>query len=322
MKKLILPLLLIFTALGALAQNHRSEFGLQSDNDSYLAQGADRYYTDGLFFFYRHALDIKNNSTLQNKVLGFELGQKIFNPRGGNIPNAYYVDRPFAGYLFAGSTLNFLYKNESNLKFGAQLGLVGPASGAENAQTWVHKTFGFYTPTGWEFQIQNDVELNLSAEYNKLLGRFNKVKGITNVDISLASYANLGNGFTGAGVGSLLRIGNFNQLFNSASTESTVIAGNVTPLHKHEFFLYYKPMVNYIGYDATVQGSLFKSHNDPSSMEVTGHPEPIMMSNEVGVTYTTNRWVFDAEATFHTKDTKEMVWTHGWGSITALYRFN
>jgi lipid A 3-O-deacylase len=302
MKKLILPLLLIFTALGALAQSHRSEFGLQSDNDSYLGQGSDRYYTDGLFFFYRHALDVSDGSTLQNKVLGFELGQKIFNARGGNIPATRpdLIDRPFAGYLYAGSTLNFLYKNESNLKFGAQVGLVGPSSGAEVAQTWVHKTFGFYTPLGWPRQIENDVELNLS----------------------LASYANLGNGFTGAGVGPLLRIGNFNQLFNSASTESTVSTGNIAPLHKHEFFLYYKPMVNVIAYDATVQGSLFKSHNDPSSLEVTGHPEPIMMSNEVGVTYTTNRWVFDAEATFHTKDTKEMVRVHQWGSITALYRFN
>ncbi|MCC8423873.1 lipid A deacylase LpxR family protein [Mucilaginibacter sp. UR6-11] len=317
MKNFFLPLLFILITSCAIAQNHRDEVGIQSDNDSYLGQGSDRYYTDGLFLFYHHALDVKGNNVLANKVLGFELGQKIFNPRGGNIPSARYVDRPFAGYLYAGANLNFLYKNESNIKFGAQLGVVGPASGAQAAQTWVHKTFGFYTPTGWQYQIKNDVELNLSAEYNTLLARD------TAVDLSFTSYANLGNGFTGAGFGGLVRIGVFNKLFNSASTESSVIADNgATPAIKHEFFLYYRPMLNFIGYDATVQGSLFRKHDDPTSDEITLMPQRVMLSNEIGLTYTTNRWTFDAAATFHTKDVKEMVRTHQWGSVTVLYKFH
>lgn len=317
MKKLILPLLLILTAGCAVAQNHKSEFGIQTDNDSYLAQGSDRYYTDGLFFFYHHALPVKGSTTLQNKVIGFELGQKIFNPRGGNVPSAAYVDRPFAGYLYIGSTMNYLFKNESNIKFGAQLGVVGPISGAEAAQTWVHKNFGFYTPAGWQYQIKNDVELNLSAEYNKFIVRD------TAVDFSLQSYVNLGTGFTGAGVGALVRLGVFNQLFNSAATQSSVIADNsITPRVKHEFYLYYKPMLNVIGYDATVQGSLFRPNNDPASEEITLDPKRLMLSNQIGVTYTTNRWTFDAAATFHTRDVEQMVMSHSWGSVTAFYKFN
>jgi lipid A 3-O-deacylase len=323
MKKLILPLLLIFTTTCAIAQNHKTEFGIQSDNDSYLAQQSDKYYTDGLFFFYRNALPVTGSATLQNKILSFELGQKIFNPQGGNIPAPRFIDRPFAGYLYVGSNLNFLYKNESNLKVGAQIGLVGPISGAQEAQTWVHKTFGFYTPTGWEYQIQNDVELNLSAEYNRLLGRANFSNSNIKADATFASYANLGNGFTGAGVGALFRIGLLNQLFNSASTQSTAtVNSSITPLNKHELLLYYKPMLNFIGYDATVQGSLFKSHDDPNNIEITGDPERLMMSNVIGATYSTNRWVFDAAATFHTKDVKQMKSTHQWGSLTAIYRFN
>jgi lipid A 3-O-deacylase len=317
MKKLFLPLLLILTASCAMAQNHKDEFGIQTDNDSYLGQGSDRYYTDGLFFFYRHALDVKGYNKLANKVLGFELGQKIFNPQSGAVPSTSYVDRPFAGYLYAGANVNYLYKNESNLKFGAQLGLVGPASGAEAAQTWVHKNFGFYTPAGWQYQIKNDVELNLSAEYNKLIARD------TAVDFSFASYANLGNGFTGAGFGALVRLGSFNKLFNSASTQSSVTAdADYKPTNKHEFFLYYKPLLNFIGYDATVQGSLFRKHNDPTSLEITLDPERVVFSNEIGLTYTTSRWTFDAAATLHTKDVKEMVKSHQWGSVTALYRFH
>lgn len=322
MKKLLLHLLFSIIATAALAQNHSSEVGAQSDNDSYLGQGSDKYYTDGLFLFYRHALDVKGSASLQNKVLGFELGQKIFNPLGGNVPAARFIDRPFAGYLYAGANLNLLYKNESNLKLGAQIGVVGPASGAETAQTWVHKTFGFYTPTGWEYQIQNDLQLNLSAEYNRLLARANFFIPATKADVTLATYANLGNGFTGAGVGALFRAGKVNQLYNSASTQSTAIADkSFTPANKHEFFVYYKPMLNVIAYDATVQGSLFKDR-DPASMEVTLDPERLMMSNTVGLTYTTPRWVFDAAAIFRTKDVKQMRSAHQWGSVTVLYRFN
>ncbi len=314
--KLLTLLMCLLCTAGAFAQSHSQEFGIQTDNDSYLGQGSDRYYTDGIFFYYRHALDVNGNTQLANKVLGFELGQKIFNPQSGFVPGPQYVDRPFAGYLYVGSTLNFLYKNESNLKLSAQLATTGPASGAEKLQTWVHKNFGFYTPGGWQYQIKNDAELNLSAEYNRLIARGSWI------DVSLASYANLGNGFTGAGAGALIRIGSFNQLFNSVSTQSTASKTSYTgSLHPHELFFYYKPMFNYVAYDATIQGGLFDNHNDPNSQEIALDREPFIFSQQAGVAFSTNRFVFDVAAIFHTKDVKEMVQSHQWGSVTGIYRF-
>jgi len=311
-------ILCLWGSVTVFAQTHRDEFGLQTDNDSYLANGSDRYYTNGIFFYYRHALPIKADSTsLQNKILGFELGQKMFNSQSGNIPSPIYDDRPFAGYLYVASTLNLLFKNEGNIKLSAQLGVVGPASLAQATQVFTHQLLGMYKIDGWQYQIKNDPELNLSAEYNKLL-----VRGSI-ADISLSSYANLGTGFTGAGAGPLFRVGNFNQLFHSESTQSTAIVTNrVAPLHAEEFFLYYKPQVNWVGYDATIQGGLFESHDDPNSEEVVRTPEPVIFSNQVGLVYSTNHWVYDVSATFHTKDAKEMIQSHQWGSIVVLYRFN
>jgi lipid A 3-O-deacylase len=318
MRHKLLLFICLFGTLTCFAQTHRDEFGIQSDNDSYLFTGSDKYYTDGLFFYLRHALPVKSKDTasLRNKILGFELGQKIFNPQSGAIPSPIYIDRPFAGYLYAASSLNLLYKDESNLKLTAQLGVVGPASLGEKAQNFVHDNFGFYHTAGWQYQIKNDAELNLSAEYNRLLARAD------GVDISVSSYANLGNGFTGAGVGPLIRLGNFNQLFNSESTQSTAIVSRTTaPLHAKEFFFYYKPQINYVAYDATIQGSLFGSHN-ASDLEVTGHIEPVIFSQQFGVVYDTSRWTFNVFATFHTRDTKEMVQSHQWGSVLVLYHFN
>jgi lipid A 3-O-deacylase len=317
--KLLLLICLITTATASFAQTRRNEAGIQTDNDSYLLQGSDRYYTDGIYFYFRHALKVKDSTqtALANKVLGFEVGQKIFNPHSGSIPSVYFVDRPFAGYLYLGSNLNLLYRNESNIKLSAQLGVVGPASKAEQIQKFVHNAFGFYPPEGWEYQIQDNVQLNLSAEYNKLFFR------TSSIDLSLASYANLGNGFSGAGVGPLFRWGNFNQLFNSVSTQSSAIAQNrIAPLHEHEAFFYYKPQFNYVAYDATIQGGLGKDHNVPGSLEVTLNPERIVFSNQFGLMFTSNRLVFDIAATLHSREVKEMRESHAWGSLTVLYRFN
>jgi lipid A 3-O-deacylase len=319
--KLLFLLACLLGTARLYAQTHANEIGIQTDNDSYLLQGSDRYYTDGIFVYYNHALAVNNSSTLQNKVLGFEAGQKIFNPQSGSIANyngvdqPSLIDRPFAAYLYAGSTLNFLYNNESNLKLGAQLGIIGPGAQGKEVQDFVHDNFGFYHPSGWEYQVDNNAVLNLSAEYNKLLARSYAF------DVSLASYINVGNGFSGAGFGPLFRLGDFNQLFNSVSTRSTAIRQNkVAPLNKHELFFYYKPQFNYVAYDATIQGGLFTHHN-PNSMEITGNPERIIFSNQLGVAYAGKRFVFDAAAIFHTKDAKEMVQAHQWGTVTGFYRF-
>lgn len=319
--KLLLLTALLFTGINLLAQSHSNEMGAQTDNDSYLLQGSDRYYTDGFFMYFRHALAVSDNSNLQNKVLGFEFGQKIFNPQSGSIANLQgvddpkLVDRPFAAYLYIGSTLNFLYSNESNLKLSAQIGIVGPNAFGKQVQDYVHDNFGFYHPSGWEYQIANNAELNLSAEYNKLLAR------TTGVDVSFTSYVNIGNGFSGAGFGPLLRLGNFNQLFNSVSTQSSAIKkSKTTALHEHEIFFYYKPQINYVAYDATIQGGLFTSRS-PNSQEITLDKEPFILSNKLGVAFSTSRFVFDIAAIFHTKDVKEMVDAHQWGSVTGLYRF-
>lgn len=320
--KLTITLALLLAAACTFAQKtYINEIGAQTDNDSYLLQGSDRYYTDGYYMYFRHALSAEGSAALQNKVLGFEFGQKIFNPQSGSIADYQgvdhpeLVDRPFAAYLYVGSTLNLLYKNESSLKLSAQIGVVGPGALGKQIQDWVHDNFGFYHPSGWEYQIDNDAELNLSAEYKRLLARSESI------DVSLDAYGNLGNGFSGAGIGPVFRLGNFNQLFNSVTTQSTVTRNtSVAPLHNNEIFFYYKPMINYVAYDATLQGSLFKKRA-ADSREITLDKEPFIFSNQVGVAFTANRFEFDIAAIFQSKTDKEMRLSEQWGTVTGLYRF-
>ncbi len=318
LKLLFLFSILLLSTFFSQAQqkNYQNEIGFQSDNDAYLAQGSDRYYTNGLFLYFRHAMQTDtSNAKLFGKTLGFEAGQKMFNPQSASIPDARYLDRPFAGYLYVGSSLQYLFKNESVLKLGLQLGVTGPAALGRQAQEFIHRTFGFYPPSGWQYQIRNNVGVNLSATYDHLLLRADWF------DLSGNTYGNLGTTFTGAGAGATLRFGEFNPLYHSITT-SGLLAKNrvVKEAHPREFFFYLKPTVNYIAYDATVQGGLFNQHKD--SQEINGNVVPLVFSQEIGGALTAGRWAFNLAAIFKTKEVKEMVRAHQWGTITVLYRFN
>jgi lipid A 3-O-deacylase len=316
-KLIVTTLLFCISTAQLLAQNCTQEFGFQSDNDSFLAQGSDRYYTNGLFIFYRRGMEFKNPK-LANKVLGIEIGQKLFNAQTGGVPDSTYIDRPFAGYLYAGVNINYLFRNESNFKIGLQAGVIGPAAKGKEVQQIIHNTFGFYELNGWQYQIKNNAQINLSAEYNKLLVRKDWF------DLTASVYGNIGTGFTGAGIGPMIRLGNFNQLFNSVSTQSTATRNSITPLHKKEVFFHYKPQFNYVGYDATVQGGLSSNNeNGHGNPEITSTPKHSVLSQQLGVTYGGTRWIFDASATFNTKEVKtQVINSHQWGAVTIIYRFS
>ena len=314
--RLLVLLLWLCGALTVAAQNkvYKNEVGLQSDNDGFLGQGSDRYYTAGNFIYFRHALTVADTSSIKNKIADFELGQKIYTPQSGSVPGSRFIDRPFAGYLYFGAALNLLYKNESNLKLGAQLGYIGPNSMGQEVQDIIHKTFGFYTPNGWQYQITNALELNLTAQYNHLLARNGAL------DITANSFGNLGIGLIAAGGGFTARFGRFNPLYNSVSTASTSMASQIKNSKTTEFFIYAKPYITFVGYNATIQGDIFS--NVPQANEIEGEIRPIVLSEQLGVNLVNGPWVVDVLATYQTRETKLMIHNgHQWRLVMLLYRF-
>ena len=308
-------LFLSFFSTLIYAQNFKNELGLKSDNDSYLGQGSDKYYTNGLFLNFRHALDQqKLPQGIEKKTYEITLGQKMFNPYSGYAPDPATQDRPFAGYLYAEGAMNWFYSNESVLKTSVQVGTTGKNSLAEAGQKLLHRVIGFYDLEGWDYQIKNELALNLSAQYTRLIGRV----ADNAVEFSFEGYGNLGTTFTGAGAGLLFRTGSLNQLFNSAYTNA-VIGNNAKTkaLVKREFFFYAKPQLNLVGYDATIQGSLF-NNNSP----VTFGQKPIVFAQQLGVDYSSQRFTFDFGVIFKTKEVKSVARAHQWGSISMFYRFD
>jgi lipid A 3-O-deacylase len=316
MKKLLLALTTIsLLSINSYGQTYKNEFGFRSDNDSYLAQGSDRYYTNGLFIHYRRALDQQTlKAGLEKKIYEITAGQEIYNPYSGSAPDPARQDRPFAGYLYAGGALSWFHTNERILKVSAEIGATGPNSLAEDGQELLHNTVGFYELGGWEYQIKNAVTLNLSAQYTRLLHRSSNKA----TDFSFEGYANAGTTFSGAGAGILFRAGGLNQLFNSAYTNA-VIGNNpkTKALVKREVFFYAKPQLNFVAYDATIQGSMF-NNNDP----VTFGVKPIVFAQQVGFNYSSQRFTVDFGMIFKTKEVKSTAKAHQYGSISMFYRFN
>lgn len=313
MKSILASLLLLFIIDAAKAQNFKNEFGFKTENDAYLATLNDRYYTNGLFIYYRRAINPeKFGEHIEKKTYEISVGQKIYTPYWGMVAKREDQDRPFAGYLYAGAAYSVFYEKESVLKTSIELGTVGANSLAQDAQEFLHKTVGFYTPAGWDYQIKNEVTINLSTSYSKLIHRSSD----NAVDFSGQGYANLGTTFNGLGASVLFRAGKLNQLFNSAYHNAVIGDSKTKKINNFEFFFYAKPQLNVVAYDATIQGSLF--NNDSP---VTFGVKPIVFEQQFGVNYSSNRFTADFNVIFKTKEVKSVAKAQNYGGLSLYYRF-
>jgi lipid A 3-O-deacylase len=279
-KKIVLFLLLTATVF---AQKKPKEVGFISDNDLYTSTVYDKYYTNGLEFFYRY-LNANANEKIEKKITEFRFGQYVYNPQTRLADNINRNDRPFAGYLFAEVGRNFFYKSESVLKTNFQLGLVGPNAFAKETQRSFHYVFGYKRVYGWQNQIKNALSLQTNWLYSKKImsGFFNQT-----IDFQVQSEANVGTVWNGIAIGIMARIGlkkllpiYDTNLHGASLNEDVSIYKN-----QSEFYFYINPNCNYQLYDATIQGSLF-NNNSPVTFDLV----PFRFQGEAGFKYRKNHW--------------------------------
>jgi len=295
---------------------YKSEFGFKSENDSFLATGQDRYYTNGLFISFRSALNPKSQPDSNNftkKIIEYSFGQSLYNAQSGAVPNISFVDRPFAGYLYGAVALQYLSSKEVSKKFKVEIGTIGPNAYGFEIQDLIHQTFGFYDLDGWQYQVNNELGLKLEADllYNTYQSTNQKT------DISIPVKATLGNIYTGLSAGVLLRTGNINPLYHSVATQSNVSTFQEKGVKDQEFYFFLKPLLNFVAYDATISGGLFNDDKGP----VTFDSKPLIFSQELGVAFAKNRWTIDFSLIFRTKETKTMLHAHKYGCFDLYYRF-
>jgi lipid A 3-O-deacylase len=119
----------------------------------------------------------ENNKDDIHRNLVFTIGQQMYTPEDKERVTLDPNDRPYAGWLYAGFGYHAKTKNKLN-SVELNLGVVGPAALAEDAQNLIHRARGIELFQGWENQLQNELGLQLVWEYKHriakqpLFGRF------------------------------------------------------------------------------------------------------------------------------------------------------
>jgi lipid A 3-O-deacylase len=236
-------------------------FRINYENDYFTA--TDRDYTQGIYIEW-----------VTPRLRHFPLTALLWHPRNGIIkyglaieddtytPNHYerpeiqYGDRPFADALFLKSFLVSVNEDRRE-RIGTQvsIGVIGPAAGGEGMQEGIHRWLHDIQPKGWANQIKNGPVLNYQVNYEKELYADRD-------QFSLSSYNSLRIGTLSdkASTGLTGMVGNFYSPF--AGDRGLTARGHRPRLKKVQYYFYDQLSVNFIGYDATLQGSLF-DHSSP-----------------------------------------------------------
>ncbi|MGB8192174.1 MAG: lipid A deacylase LpxR family protein [Chitinophagaceae bacterium] len=287
------------------------EISFITDNDNYLLQKRDGYYTNGFYFSYQHLIKKK----LRHKtIMRYELGQMIFNPYKYSITDPEQMDRPFAGYLYVKANRSRFFEKGNNLQYGISVGILGPASGAQQTQRNYHKLINIYEVKGWGYQLKNEPGVSLNVQYSHPLSGM--LKSGDAVDLHAIAKANAGNIFSNATAGFLFRIGLMENSTQSVAWNSRLHAASPSYLHKKEFFVFFQPEIMYQAYNATLQGGLFRDDKGP----VTASPEPLIYQQRIGIMYAKQRITIVLADVHRTKEAKQMRRKENYGSITLGYR--
>lgn len=311
--KVCIALILLLSYTLCAAQHHpRSEFNFRNDNDLYLFNKQDQYYTNGIFFNIRKTADSTNLSANEaNRLLGLTIGQKMYNAYTANIRHIEEVDRPITAYLFIAANFDRYFESERFVSFIAEIGTIGRRALGEQFQEGIHRAFRLYDIDGWQYQLKNAFGMDVAAQYGGLLYR-NRGQWF---DVSGRATATLGVNHTGFSIAPSFRFGRLNPFHQSIYTSSRLQAygGSVA----EELFLYYSPRLQFVGYDATLQGGMFLRDKGP----VTHRPARWVWYNQIGMMYAKNALSLHFQYIFYTKEVPAMFFRHRYGSVGMGYRF-
>lgn len=293
------------------------QISITTDNDRYLFQGEDRYYTNGTTITYS-TVGRNHNSNITKQVNSFELGQKLFTPYSRRIYSPDQIDRPVAGYLYGKYKRTNFYSNNL-LQLGISIGTIGNSSLGESLQDGFHQVIRVnsdYWGWIWEYQIKDEPALNLHGSYafsllNLEVPSFFQVTPVTK--------ATLGTHFTNISQGLLFQLGKFNMMHQSAYWQGNLRGAPRMEFNEGpEFFLYYYPCLMFQLYNATVQGGMFRKDKGP----ITSSIESLLLSQQVGIMFSFHRYTAGLQVTFQSKEASTQRHKHSYGSFQLGYAFN
>src|SRR5262245_34432116 len=152
-------------AAGAEEASERGTLSLVFENDAF--NNEDGRYTNGVQLSWLSAPStgpewasrvgswfplFPDGATIRT---GYALGQNMYTPRKTQHGDPPHDDRPYAGWLYGSIGLTAETGQRLDV-LELTLGVVGPASLAEDTQQLAHKITGATEPRGWNTQLSNE----------------------------------------------------------------------------------------------------------------------------------------------------------------------
>ncbi len=214
--------------------------------------GTDNQYTEGINLeigspgLRKFPLSKLLLNPLPNVKVQYGIGIEQAGYTPNNLEN-YEVnlkDRPFAGTLFLNTFLTSI-DSSNKQRFSSMLttGVIGPAAMGKELQVGVHAMLGQVQPPGWANQISNDIILNYQVGYEKQVVAADGI-----FLLSAGVWSRFGTLSDKLSPGLLVMLGSFDSPFTGTRSKKNV-----------RFYLYDRPGVDFVGYDATLQGGAFST---------------------------------------------------------------
>lgn len=297
--------MLLLIKLSAFSQKHNSYFlSLQTDNDAYLMSGQDRYYTNGLIITFDKPL---HHSSEHTDLLSLQIGHQLFNGKRLYGNSSFNWDRPSTGRFFLNGSFQRVYANEWLWNVKAEIGIVGKAGKGKEIQKFIHKVFAMYEVESWETSLKSALGLDFEANAMKSLWRDHK----GHFEVSTGAGARVGMNFTNLSTQVAVRAGKLAHYQNSN------FVGNGGFFDKaSEYYFFYTPSYKYQFYNASIQGALFARKKE----ERYGLSKNLFVQ-QVGFAYSNSRFSIETTVFFNTKEGREMLKNHRFGTIKAGFRF-
>ncbi|GAA0693178.1 lipid A deacylase LpxR family protein [Marinobacterium maritimum] len=253
-----------------------------------------------------------------SRRLIFTIGQLIMTPDDLDRTTLDPDDRPYAGWLYAGFGYHTQTRTRMN-SFEVNLGMVGPASLAQEAQDFIHDLRGFEKFQGWDNQLDNEFGLQLIYEYKYRWMREALAHRWQHETI-LHGGGSLGNIATYLNAGLEYRIGkHLPHDFGTSALRpggDNSVPGRGDPRFSHQwgFHGFVSLDGRYVLRDIFLDGNTF---SDSHSVD----RRPWVADAAFGVAATWERWKLSYARIYRTRQFEQQNGSHNFGSLAISYTF-
>jgi lipid A 3-O-deacylase len=239
-------------------EDHSLKISFENDFLNFRGDGTDRYFTNGLridYFFKKQKINFPSSLLLKistdKNLYSWGVAQYMFTPSRIDVADIQYNDRPYAGALVAIHSLSsFDYTNRLKLSSQLFLGVMGPMSLAKETQIFMHSTFNYPRPKGWDNQVPNDIIINYNIQLEKeLIYIPGKLLISGNIEIFNGTLYNA------IGAGFMMKAGKISNYYRESN------ADNIKKKNATHLYVFMSPAARVIYSNALLEGGIITNIN-------------------------------------------------------------